>query len=84
MVSTSRFSALTKAYLGLLENSDAGDGIGGSCFGDSGGPKFLHETNRIVAIQSGGGDAICRAKSFPQRLDIADARSFLEQYVSLP
>jgi hypothetical protein len=84
MVSTSRFSALTKAYLGLLENSDAGDGIGGSCFGDSGGPKFLHETNRIVAIQSGGGDAICRAKSFPQRLDIADARSFLGQYVSLP
>lgn len=84
MFATSRFSALTKAYIALLENSDAGDGIGGACFGDSGGPKFLHETNRIVAIQSGGGDAICRAKSFPQRLDIPDARSFLGQYVSLP
>ena len=66
MTSTSRFSALTPSLMGLLENSDSGDGIGGSCFFDSGGPEFLHQTNQIVGVQAGGGDAICRAKSSPK------------------
>jgi Trypsin len=84
MLATSRFSALTHAYVGLLGNPDAQEGLGGACFGDSGAPNFLHGTNRIVSIMSGGGDAICRAKAFGARLDIPEARSFLGQYVSLP
>jgi len=31
-----------------------------------------------------GGDAICRAQSHGQRLDVADARAFLGQYLNLP
>ncbi len=84
MLATSRFQSLTRAYVGLFSNSDAGDGIGGACFGDSGSPAFLQGTNRIVALVSGGGDAICRAMGFGARLDISEARSFLGQYVSLP
>jgi hypothetical protein len=84
MFATARFSALTHAYVGQLGNPDAGDGLGGACFGDSGGPNFLNGTNRIVAIMSGGGDARCRAKAFGARLDIPEARSFLGQYLSLP
>ncbi len=84
MLATSRFSALTHAYVGLLGNPDAQEGLGGACFGDSGAPNFLHGTNRIVSIMSGGGDAICRAKAFGARLDIPEARSFLGQYVTLP
>jgi len=31
-----------------------------------------------------GGDATCRAQSHSQRLDLADARAFLGQYLNLP
>jgi hypothetical protein len=81
-VSTSRFQSLTPAYLNLLGNS-ALDGIGGSCFGDSGGPKFVHETTTAVAVQ-GGGDARCRAHGSSQRLDVPDVRAFLDGYLDLP
>jgi hypothetical protein len=84
MLATSRFSALTQPYVGLLGNPDAEDGLGGACFGDSGAPIFVHGTNRIVAQMSGGGDAVCRSKAFGARLDIPAARSFLGQYVELP
>jgi hypothetical protein len=64
-------------------NSDVGDGNGGICFFDSGSPKFLHQTNTVVAVASGG-DAICRAQNYNQRLDVPDARAFLGHYVQLP
>jgi len=83
MYSTSLFQALTPAYLRLLMNADAHDGNGGVCFGDSGSPKFIHRTNTVVAVTSGG-DAICRAQNYNQRLDVADARAFLGQYLQLP
>lgn len=83
MFSTSRFQALTPSWLKLLMNSDAGEENGGICFFDSGSPKFLHETNTVVAVASGG-DAICRAENYNQRLDVADARAFLGRYLQLP
>jgi hypothetical protein len=81
MRSTSRFQSLTTSYLYLLMNSRPNDPIGGSCFGDSGGPKLIQNTNRVVALQTGG-DAICRAHSYSQRLDIPDAQAFLAGYVA--
>jgi hypothetical protein len=83
MYSTSRFQGLTPAYLRLLMNSDAEEGNGGICFGDSGSPKLIHKTNTAVALATGG-DAVCRAQNYSQRLDIADARAFLGQYLELP
>lgn len=83
MFSTSRLQGLTPSLLKLLMNSDAGDGNGGSCYGDSGSPKYLPRTNKIVALTSGG-DPICRAQGYNQRLDVADARRFLGQYLNLP
>jgi hypothetical protein len=70
-------------YLRLLMNSDAEEGNGGICFGDSGSPKLIHQTNTAVALATGG-DAVCRAENYSQRLDIADARAFLGQYLELP
>jgi len=81
-VSTSRLQSLTPAYLYLLGNS-ALDGIAGRCFGDSGGPKFVHGTNTAVAIQLGG-DGRCRAHWSSQRLDVPDVRAFLADYLDLP
>jgi Trypsin len=83
MFSTSRYKALTQAYLKLNMNSDSREGNGGSCFGDSGSPKFIHGTNTAVAL-SFGGDPICRSENINSRLDIAAARSFYGQYLALP
>jgi hypothetical protein len=83
MLSTSRFQSLTPTRLYLLGNSALGDDIGGSCFGDTGGPKLIHGTSTAVALQSDG-DASCRAQGHSQRLDTAAARAFLGQYLVLP
>jgi len=58
-------------------------GDGGTCFGDSGGPNFLGSTNTIAATTITG-DAVCRATNVDYRLDTASARSFLQQFVTLP
>ena len=83
MFTTSRYKALTHAYLKLNMNSDSREGNGGGCFGDSGSPKLLPGTNPPVAL-SLGGDAICRSESINSRLDIPAARSFYGQYLALP
>jgi hypothetical protein len=83
MFSTSLFQALTGSWLKLLMNSDASEGNGGVCFADSGSPHFIHQTNTAVAVTSGG-DPICRAENYNQRLDLPDARAFLGKYLRLP
>lgn len=80
--STSPFAALTQAWLKLLMNTDA-DAEGGSCFGDSGSPKFIAGTNTIVATTTGG-DPVCRAENINYRLDTPAARAFLGGFVKLP
>lgn len=85
--STSPFKGLTQAYLLLHMRTDA-TGEGGSCFGDSGGPKFFEPvpgelSNLAVAITSGG-DPVCRAHSINQRLDIPSVRTFLDDFVPVP
>jgi Phage integrase family len=79
--STSPFKGLTQAYLLLHMRTDA-TGEGGSCFGDSGGPKFFEPvpgklSNLALAVTSGG-DPVCRAHSVNQRLDIPSVRTFLD------
>jgi hypothetical protein len=84
MFSTSYFQGLTQSWLKLLMTQEAkGGGNGGSCYGDSGSPKFVHGTNTVVAVTTGG-DRFCRAENVNQRLDVADARAFLGRYVNLP
>lgn len=86
-VSTSPFKGLTLAYLLLNMRTDA-TGEGGSCFGDSGSPKFYEpvpgaRSNLVTAITFGG-DHVCRAHNFNQRLDIPSVRSFLDDFVPVP
>jgi hypothetical protein len=83
MLSTSRFMALHAEWLRLLGNSNVGEGIGGGCYGDSGGPRLLHGTNTAVAL-SAGGDRNCRAYGRNLRLDIPGTRSFLDRYIDIP
>jgi len=60
-------------------------GSGGTCYGDSGGPHFLGglDSNLEVALTVTG-DATCKSTDIDFRLDTQAARSFLQDYVTLP
>jgi V8-like Glu-specific endopeptidase len=79
------FLSLTKAWLTLSMNLATGNG--GTCYGDSGGPHFIHldgvETD-IVASVTVTGDAPCKASDKTYRVDTAAAREFLDDFVALP
>ena len=80
-VATGTLNSVTPSWLRVSMNPAKGDG--GTCYGDSGGPNFLGQTD-IVAATTITGDAICRATNVDYRLDTPSARSFLGQYVALP
>ena len=82
-MSQSPFMALQPNWLGLLMNESA-TGLGGDCYGDSGGPKFLVGDNSTVYATVTTGDYNCRATTWDFRTDTPTARSFLGQYLSLP
>ena len=64
---------------GNAEDSRAG---GGTCFGDSGGPVF--HNGLLVGDTSFGSTPFCRSAGGYYRLDIDDARSFLDDFVAVP
>jgi hypothetical protein len=72
---------VTSQVLKLAENgNDSRDG-GGTCFGDSGGPA-LH-AGMLVGDTSFGASQFCRSAGGYYRLDTQDARSFLDDFVTL-
>ena len=54
-----------------LQTQGNGNGRGGTCSGDSGGPVFLggFDSNVIVAVTSFGLNALCRGVDFAYRID---------------
>ncbi len=81
MKATGTLNAINPAWLRISMNPATGNG--GTCYGDSGGPNFLGNTN-IIASTTITGDAVCRATNVTYRLDTESARTFLAQYVVLP
>ncbi len=79
------FLSLTNAWITLSMNVSTGSG--GTCYGDSGGPHFIHlngqETKIVVAVTVTG-DANCLATDKDYRTDTPQAREFLSQFVALP
>lgn len=75
------YNSLTKSWLKISMNPSTGDG--GSCYGDSGGPHFLGESNIVVSVTVTG-DTPCRATDVTYRLDTGSARSYLAEFVDLP
>lgn len=75
------FQSLKPYWLQLSANPSKDNG--GSCFGDSGGPHFLGNTNMVVSLTSTG-DSWCRATDQTYRVDTDSARSYLSQFVPLP
>ena len=81
MVAVGTLNATNKTWLRISMNASTGDG--GTCYGDSGGPNFLGDTDVVAAITITG-DAVCRATNVTYRLDTDSARAFLAPYVVLP
>lgn len=81
MTATGTLNAVNPAWLRISMNAATGNG--GTCYGDSGGPNFLGDTE-VVAGTTITGDAICRSTNVVYRLDTESARTFLGQYVDLP
>ena len=80
-VATGSLNAVNPTWLRISMNPATGDG--GTCYGDSGGPNFLGDTN-LLAATTITGDAMCRATNVVYRLDTPSARSFLAPFVRLP
>lgn len=81
------FSSLTSAWVDFTMLPTGSNDSGGTCYGDSGGPHFIHlngvETD-IVAATTITGDSQCKALDKDYRMDTPSARSFLAQFVTLP
>ena len=74
------FNALGPGYLRISQNIHTGSG--GTCYGDSGGPIFLGDTNIVVAITVTG-DVFYKSTNVVQRLDLPEVQEFLGQFVEL-
>lgn len=75
------FLSLTKAWITLSMNEATGNA--GTCYGDSGGPHFLGDTNIVVSLTVIG-DTVCKATDKTYRMDTEPARDFLANWVVLP
>ena len=76
-------SALTDGYnLHTSNNPGKGQGTGGSCFGDSGGPVFFDDTSVIAAIVSFGANNNCKGADFAYRMDIPDSQNFVYGFLN--
>ena len=76
LMASARFVNLTSALTSgfNLQTNGNGNGRGGTCSGDSGGPVFFGDqtSNIIVAVTSFGLNAWCRGVDFSYRVDTTD------------
>ncbi len=65
----------------LLSNNAAG---GGTCFGDSGGPNFLGDSNVLAGVTSFGLNSTCAGTGGVYRVDKADDLNWLATFGVTP
>ena len=74
-------SAYTRGYnIQLTNNPGLGNGSGGTCSGDSGGPIIHKETGFIVAVNSFGVAPYCKGNDYAYRVDIPNAQDFIYSF----
>lgn len=80
---TNTSGAYTDGYNFQFTNSPGqGNGSGGTCFGDSGGPAFWQDTNIVGAITSFGITPNCTGTDYSYRADIADTLDFVTPFLT--
>jgi secreted trypsin-like serine protease len=67
--------------MALCITANPAQGKGGFCFGDSGGPNLLGDTNTILAITSYGADPICAGVGYSNRIDTEYALEFINSFL---
>ena len=72
-------SQVGEEFLHLTSNP--GGGKGGTCFGDSGGPVFLDDTNVIVGVNAFVTNYNCAGQNYATRVDTAEALAFITQFL---
>jgi secreted trypsin-like serine protease len=78
----SQYSALGKEYIHL--NQKLAQGNSGTGYGDSGGPTFVDTgTGPVIVSVVSTGDTPCYATSVNERVDTANAQTFLAPYLAL-
>jgi hypothetical protein len=58
-----------------------GGGTGGTCFGDSGGPDLLADTNKVLAVNSYVTNANCTGVGYSARVDIPEVLAWIGEYL---
>lgn len=72
---------LTGDYSMLLSNNFS---TGGTCYGDSGGPNFLHDGNVIAGVTSWGLNNYCVGTGGVFRMDRQNVQDFILPFLSTP
>ncbi len=62
-------------------SSDPGRDSGGTCFGDSGGPVFLNDTNIVIGVNSFVLNNNCKGSGYAFRTDTSEALDFLSAFL---
>lgn len=58
-----------------------GGGKGGTCFGDSGGPDLLGETNTVLAVNSYVTNINCSGVGYSSRIDIQEVLDWINSFL---
>ena len=71
----------TGGNLHTSNNPSRSGGRGGSCFGDSGGPVFVNNTDDVLAVVSYGPSATCHGADYSWRVDTQSAYDFVTPFL---
>ncbi|MGB7116709.1 MAG: trypsin-like serine protease [Anaerolineales bacterium] len=61
-----------------------GGGKGGTCFGDSGGPDLLGDTNTVLAVNSYVTNINCSGVGYSSRVDIPEILTWINTFMTQP
>jgi hypothetical protein len=61
-------------------SGNTGGGTGGTCFGDSGGPTLLANTDTVLAVTSYGANGNCAGVGYNSRVDIPEVLDWIASF----
>ncbi len=72
---------LKNGIAAVFSNNNGAAHQGGTCFGDSGGPIFVADTNTVIAVTSFGVSPNCTGNGGGYRIDQVDDLTFINSFL---